>query len=163
MSRKSRGFQKPAAGGAKHWVMLEHYLLACPAWCDLSANARVVYVELKRRYNGKNNGMLRLSTREAAAIIKAEASNDTGARALTELTDHGFIAVTEDSTFNRKVHVARSYLLTEAASDVLVAVGEKRLMATKDFLRWTPEQMHDSVRSIGHHSTTHRTREAESA
>lgn len=113
MSRKSRGFRKPAAGGAKHWVMLEHYLLASPAWCDLSANARVVYVELKRRYNGKNNGMLRLSTREAAAIIKAEASNDTGARALTELADHGFIAVTEDSTFNRKVHVARSYRLRQ--------------------------------------------------
>jgi hypothetical protein len=158
MTRKSRGFHRPA-GTARHWVMLEHYLLACPAWRDLSSNARVVYIEAKRRYNGKNNGEIRLSTREAAAVLNA--SNDTGARAITELIDHGFLVVTEESAFTRKVHIARSYRLTEVAGNV----SSEKPMATKEFLKWPVDgdSGKTSVRPIGRHSLSHRTQEARRA
>jgi len=118
------------AGGARFWVQLEHWLLDTPAWRHLSANARVIYVEIKRRYNGKNNGLISLSAREAGEAINA--THHTGARALAELLEHGFLAVTEDSSFSRKVHIARQYRLTEVADD---RPGFPREVS-KDFLRW---------------------------
>ena len=130
MPRRNRHPKR--SGGARFWVQLEHWLLDTPAWRHLSANAKVIYVELKRRYNGKNNGEISLSAREAGDAIGA--THHTGARALVELQDHGFIVVTEDSSFNRKIHVARRYRLTEAADD---RPGVSR-EATKDFTKWQP-------------------------
>lgn len=121
------------AGGARFWVQLEHWLLDTPSWRHLSTNARVIYVEIKRRYNGKNNGLISLSAREAGEAVNA--SQQTGARALVELSDHGFIEITEDSTFNRKVHIARRYRLTEAADD---RPGFPKA-ASKDFLKWSAD------------------------
>lgn len=120
------------AGGAKHWVQLEHYLLDCLAWRTLSANAKIAYIELKRRYNGRNNGMISLSSREAGNAIGS--SHHTGARALLELTEHGFIEIAEESDFNRKVHIARTYLLTEKRDD---RPGHSAI-PTKAFMRWLP-------------------------
>jgi hypothetical protein len=161
LSRRGRG--KPA-GGARHWVMLEHYLLDHIAYRSLSSHAKSIYTELKRRYNGKNNGLIVFSTREAGAAINA--GNDTGARALIELQEHGLIVVTEDSTFNRKVHAARNYRLTEAADD---RPGHNRI-ASKEFLKWTPPtqasqapQIQNTVALVRRHSRTHETREAEIA
>lgn len=130
MNRRDRRGKR--AGAAKQWVMLEHYLLDCPAYASLSANAKAVYTELKRRYNGKNNGLISFSSREAGEAINA--THHTGARALVELQQHCLIEVTEDSTFNRKVHLARQYLLTEAPDD---RVGAERL-PKKTFMRWSP-------------------------
>ncbi|WP_338722385.1 hypothetical protein [Devosia sp. XK-2] len=155
MPRRNRHPKR--SGGARFWVQLEHWLLDTPAWRHLSANAKVIYVELKRRYNGKNNGEISLSAREAGDAIGA--SQQTGARALTELSTHGFVEVTEDSSFNRKVHVARRYRLTEVADD---RPGLPRT-ASKDFLRWSGEtaaksktQFHGcdaTVSSMERHST----------
>ena len=156
---RKRRTRRPA-GGAMHWVMLEHYLVDCAAWRDLSANARVVYFDIKRRYNGKNNGTIRFSAREAMQTLNAK-SSDTGARALIELVDHGFIVVTEDSSFTRKHQIARSYRLTEAANDLPLAPGESRV-ATKEFLKW-PARKQNPVRPIEHDSPTHRTRSVEVA
>ncbi|MEO6014057.1 MAG: hypothetical protein ABIQ30_10795, partial [Devosia sp.] len=118
------------AGGATHWVQLEHYLLDCPAYLALSSNARSTYTALKRRYNGKNNGLISFSAREAGDALRS--SHHTGARALIELQQHGFIEVTENSTFDRKVHLSRQYRLTEAEDD---RPGLPR-KATKEFMSW---------------------------
>lgn len=146
MSRSRR-----KAGGAKHWVMLEHYLLATPAWRALSANARALYVEVKRRYNGKNNGMISFSARDAGDALNA--SHHTGARVLQELQQHGFIAVTEQSSFDRKVKIARGYRLTEARDD------RPGLEAppTKEFARWIAPANSNVSRTGEIHSLTHAT------
>lgn len=146
------------------FVQLHMWLLGSPAWQDLSGNARAVYVEMKARYNGKNNGLLTMSTREAGDAINA--TNDTGSRALRELIEHGFLVVTEASSFVRKVGVARSFRLTEAADD---RPGVTRL-PTKDFMKWRPgvvfgdeAEIQKAVRRIGQSSPTHRTVGAENA
>ena len=146
------------------FVQLHVWLMESPAWRDLSGNARAVYVEMKARYNGRNNGLLSMSTREAGDAINA--TNDTGSRALKELIEHGFLVVTEASSFVRKVGVARSFRLTEAADD---RPGVSRL-PSKDFMRWRPGvvfgdqlEIQKAVRSVGHSSPTHRTVEAENA
>lgn len=130
------------AGGARHWVQLEHYLMDTPAWRALSANAKVIYFEVKRRYNGKNNGLISFSSREAGEALNA--SHQTGSRALTDLQEHGFLEVTEDSTFKRKVKLAREYRLTEKRDD------RPGLEAppTKDFLAWRPAA-NENVSSMG--------------
>jgi hypothetical protein len=134
MMRRTYG-AKERSGPSKYWVQLEHYLLACPAYVALSANAKVVYTEVKRRYRGNNNGLISISSREAAEAIGQKTHHSTGARALLELVEHGFIVVTEDSSFNRKVHLARQYRLTEAKDD---RPGSK-VLATKEFMRWSPK------------------------
>lgn len=153
MKRRTFG-AKEKSTPSKHWVMLEHYLLACPAYVALSANAKVVYTEVKRRYRGNNNGLISISSREAAEAIGQTTHHSTGARALLELIEHGFIVVTEDSSSNRKVHLARQYRLTEAKDD---RPGSK-LLATKEFLRWSPKsktQSHQSDAAVA--PTRHQT------
>ena len=134
MMRRTYG-AKEKQSPSKYWVQLEHYLLACPAYVALSANAKVVYTEVKRRYRGNNNGLISISSREAAEAIGQKTHHSTGARALLELIEHGFIVVTEDSSFNRKVHLARQYRLTEVKDD---RPGSK-VLATKEFMRWAPK------------------------
>jgi hypothetical protein len=156
MMRRTYG-AKEKSSPSKYWVQLEHYLLACPAYVALSANAKVVYTEVKRRYRGNNNGLISISSREAAEAIGQKTHHSTGARALLELIEHGFIIVTEDSSFNRKVHLARQYRLTEAKDD---RPGSK-LLATKEFLRWSPKsktQSHQRDTTVA--PTRHQTPEA---
>jgi hypothetical protein len=50
----------------QRYVMLYHFMLKSAAWKDSSATARAIYVELERRYNGSNNGLIHYSVREAA-------------------------------------------------------------------------------------------------
>ena len=75
--------------GGRHWVQLPEWLLATEAWRALSVGARALYVELKRRYRGDNNGTLRLSHREAAGLLGLH-RNSVG-RLFDELEDKGFI------------------------------------------------------------------------
>lgn len=139
------------AGGARHWVMLEHYLMDTPAWRALSANARALYIEVKRRYNGKNNGLISFSAREAGEALNV--SHYTGARVLLELQEVGFLAVTEESDFGRKVRIARAYRLTEARDD------RPGLEAppTREFTRWRPVENQNNSRTGAIHSRTHAT------
>ena len=69
--------------GQPRFVQLFHWMLNSPAWKDLDANARAIYVELTRRYNGSNNGRIAYSVRQAAADLKI--SKDTAARAFRSL------------------------------------------------------------------------------
>ena len=108
MSKRHRRSNHP-------FVQLHHWFLNSTAWSTLSTNARCVYVAVKQRYNGQNNGTISFSSREAGAAIGR--SHHAGARAMTELVDRGFLLVTEDSNFDRKHKLARQYLLTEVSDD----------------------------------------------
>jgi hypothetical protein len=143
MSRRGKG------RGGPSFVQLHHWLLSSPAWRALSANARCIYIELKGRYDGRNNGLISLSAREAGDAIGS--SHHTGNRALTELVEAGFIEVAEQSDFNRKVKIARSYVLTEVPDD---RPGRSRI-ASKAFLR-APQNLKHSLMGE-HHSLTHET------
>lgn len=126
MSRRMRAKSPP-------FVQLPIWVLHSPAWVHLTPNARCIYVALKERYNGRNNGEIAFSAREAGEALNL--SHHTGNRALAELIEHGFLEVTEESNFNRKVKLARCYLLTELPDD---RPGRSRI-ASKAFMRWTPK------------------------
>jgi len=100
------------------FVMLYQDLMESAAWASLSGNARALYVHVAARYNGKNNGRIPFSAREATLILKI--SKGTAARAFKNLIERGFIAVAKRSGFNLKRGQghATEYRLTEFACNV---------------------------------------------
>lgn len=65
MSRK----RKPFKDGGARFVRLPEWLQASEAWATLKPGPPALYIEIKRRYNGRNNGEIRLSHRDAAKLI----------------------------------------------------------------------------------------------
>lgn len=96
------------------FVQLFHWMLNCPAWHDLKPVDRALYVEVRKRYNGFNNGQIGLGCREAGEALNVSPS--TASRAFQRLIEHGFIEVAKASTFNQK-KLAQEWLLTDTRSD----------------------------------------------
>ena len=115
---------------ARH-VRLYHFITGCPAWRDLDAVARAIYIDIARRYAGMNNGRIPYSVREAAAELRV--STATASRALAKLTDHGFIVPVVKGAFSFKKRHATEWRLTEFACNVT-----NEAVPTKDFMRWLP-------------------------
>jgi hypothetical protein len=66
MASKAYKYNKRGAG---RFVQLPEWIMATDAWATLPPGPRALYVELKRRYNGANNGEIFLSHRDAAIAM----------------------------------------------------------------------------------------------
>src|SRR5258705_11518623 len=96
MSSSNRKHREPT----QRYVSLRDWLLESPAWRSLSCNARALYLELAKRYNGRNNGRISYGLREA---FKALHIGKTAAQAaLLLLQDRGFIVRTKKGAFSMK-------------------------------------------------------------
>jgi hypothetical protein len=120
-------------GRSKHktterFVMLRHWILNTPAWRDLDAVSRAVYIEISRRYMGQNNGRIPYSVREGAAELRV--SKATISRSMKNLVEHRFLVTTKKGAFSLKARHATEWRLTEYDCD--------NILATKDFVRWSP-------------------------
>ncbi len=95
------------------FVRLGHDLLKSRAYRSLSPNARSLLVELASMENGDNNGALWLSEDDAARRMGV-ACPKVARKALQELSEVGFIAMTKNAYFNVKLGEgrARSWRLT---------------------------------------------------
>ncbi|HBZ43713.1 MAG TPA: hypothetical protein DEO85_06545 [Maritimibacter sp.] len=80
---------KRAKRGAGRHVQLPEYLQASQAWATLKPGPRALYIEIKRRFNGSNNGNIILSHRQAAEALNVH-RNTVGAW-FGELEERGFI------------------------------------------------------------------------
>lgn len=78
--------------GAGRHVQLPEWLQASEAWATLPPGPRALYIELKRRFNGANNGKIILSHRDAAAALNVH--RNTVGPWFKELEERGFIAMT---------------------------------------------------------------------
>lgn len=110
--------------------MLPKWVVRSPAWRALSPNARAVYLELRERFNGHNNGMIGLGVREAA-----EATNmhkNTANRAISELESAGFIEPTTKGAFRQNGRRATEWLLTELPDDRTGHAALKTFMSRKN-------------------------------
>jgi hypothetical protein len=125
MSRKQKG---QAVGG--QFVPLLYQTLDCPAWRDLSATARLVYIDLKRKGRPETNGQVFLSIRDAAEAIGI--SRNTVQTGFRDLQSHGFIVATTLGHLGAAGQgKATTWRLTE-----LAAPGSPR--PTKEYLQWSP-------------------------
>ena len=112
------------------FVKLDYWLLDSLAWQSLSHTARALYIIFKQRYNGSNNGQIHMSVREAKDVLSC--APGTASKAIQELVDRGFIQYRFKGKFSHRVHRASEFILTEhKCHDCL---------ATKDFMKWRPEQ-----------------------
>ena len=102
MGRKNKKYSGP------RYVKLPFALIEHPSYMALSLAARALYVELKHRFNGVNNGQIGLSCRDAGKIIKV--SRNTAQRAFLELEYWGFIICRRQGTFGDRK--ASEYILT---------------------------------------------------
>ena len=120
-------FRKGKSGSP--FTQLYTWLLQSAAWRDLDPVARALYVELRMRFTGFNNGSIGLGVREASKDLNVSAA--TVSRAFQALIDHGFVRIASESTFDQK-RLTREWLLTELPDD---RTGHK---ASKDFMSWRP-------------------------
>lgn len=92
----------------QRFVALPYNLLESEAWKEISPNAALMYVELKRRYNGANNGNITLSYREAAKAGRCGIG--TAKRKLEELQRCGFVKIANKGCYQNR-H-ATTWILT---------------------------------------------------
>jgi len=132
------------------YVRLTEYMLASPAWQSLDGNCRALYIELARRYRGpnSNNGKIPYSVREGATALHI--STATANRALHTLIERGFTRISKLSGFNVKGRAATEWLLTEFPDDTAGTTS----IASKDFMKWTPQNSFHSVTTDTHSITT---------
>jgi len=112
------------------FVMLTRFMLNAPAWRDLTPAARSVYLEVAKLYNGRNNGHLALSVRDAAEQCRV--NKDTAAKSLASLQAHGFIECVTPGGFSRKLRHATEWRLTIERCD------KTQSLPSKAFMKWRP-------------------------
>lgn len=129
MVRKAYKSHKKGAG--RH-VQLPEWLQASEAWRTLPVGPRALYVELKRRFNGSNNGRVILSHRDAAKAVNAH--RNTVGRWFTELEERGFIVMTQAPHLGPSgIGKSSHWMLAEYPSSDLKP-------ATRAFMRWSEKQ-----------------------
>ena len=122
--------------GAGRHVQLPEWLQASEAWRSLKPGPRALYVELKRRFNGRNNGQIILSHRDAASALNVH--RNTVGPWFTELERRGFIRMTQAPYLGPSgVGLASTWALEEEMTQDLKP-------ARKTFMSWrenkTPAQ-----------------------
>ncbi|NGZ29555.1 MAG: helix-turn-helix transcriptional regulator [Magnetococcales bacterium] len=91
-------------------VRLYHWVLNSPAWKALKPGPRALFLALKMRFNGSNNGRIGFSIREAAEELGC---SETTAHHYFRLLEHaGFIEATERGSFGNTL-LATEWLVTD--------------------------------------------------
>ena len=110
--------KKPKKNSRGRFVMLTHDMIKSAAWQSLDGNEQALYVHFASRFDGKNNGRISFSVREAAQALNI--SKDTGARTIKILIDRSLNERVKRSGFNLKrgPDKAAEYRLTEYPCNV---------------------------------------------
>jgi hypothetical protein len=103
-----------------------------PAYLSLSCPSRALLVEVTRLYNGRNNGQIGFSVRQASE--RCNIARGTAHRAFAELQERGFIELVTKGAFSRKSPHASEWQLTFNTCDV---TGE---LPNEAFMRWGREK-----------------------
>ncbi|MEC7290159.1 MAG: helix-turn-helix domain-containing protein [Pseudomonadota bacterium] len=109
------------------YMRLPYVMANSDAFRSLSGPAVKVWIELRSRFNGSNNGRVSLSLREAASLLGM--SQTTAQRAFRELEQKGFVVRRmSGSWYGRK---AAEFILNDCPYD-----GHP---PTRDWQRWRPK------------------------
>jgi hypothetical protein len=100
------------------------------AWRSLRPADRCVLIEIMRRYDGKNNGLIGLGVREAAELCRI--NKDTAAQSFRKLGERGFIECGQEGSFDYKARHAAEWRLTWLKCDRTGA------LPSRAFLKWVP-------------------------
>jgi hypothetical protein len=124
----SRKYYKQKKRGAVRFVQLHEWFQKTTAWSTLPPGPRALYIELKRRHTGSNNGHIILSHREAAKLLHVH--RNTVGPWFKELEARGFIVMTQAPYLGPSgVGQTSHWLLTEIP-------GHGKETASKAFASW---------------------------
>lgn len=124
---------KKGERGTGRFVQLHEYLQKTEAWGDLKPGPRALYIEIKRRFTGTNNGQIVLSHRDAANALNVH--RNTIGPYLADLIEHGFIRI-EQGAYLGPDGVGKSALM--AITEETTYEGRP---ATKDFMKWSKQPL----------------------
>lgn len=128
------------------YIQIKSWEYESLAFLALTPNEVRVYFEIRGRYNGRNNGSIPLSTREAGTVCHK--SNSTGARALERLIALGFLKVRKGYTFDQK-RKAREFELTAISMEPAKRRTELPPGA-KDFMKLTKKDIKQIDEKLKH-------------
>ena len=121
--RKFNGFGARKPGS---FVKLDYGLLSTEAWQHLTPRACKLYIAVRIRCNGMNNGYISYSIREAMELLACNPNTACGA--FDELMDKGFLKCAHNSTLSLKTKEARLWTITAEK------IGDNP--PTRDFKGW---------------------------
>lgn len=122
-----RGSKKTGEG---QYAPLTYAMLRSAAWRSLSGAAVKVFLELHTRFNGSNNGAVRLSYAEAAEALGM--GKATVQRAFIDLQEKGFVVLERKGNwYHRQAHEWR--LTVKPVQKV-----KGRELPTNDWRTWRP-------------------------
>lgn len=118
-------------GGAR-FVQLPEWVQVSEAWATMPPGPRALYIELKRRFNGANNGEIYFSHRDAASALNAHRNTVGGW--FDVLEERGFIFLATGPHLGPAgIGKASKWRLEELATPD----GKP---ATKSFMQWREKQ-----------------------
>lgn len=92
------------------FVMIPHIVVDSAAFQSCKPAERAILIELIRRHNGRNNGFIALSARDAAGIVHV--NKDTANKALNALWSKGLIDCARAGGFSFKLRHSSEWRLT---------------------------------------------------
>lgn len=139
----NRRTYKRGKRGAGRFVQLPEWLQASEAWATMKPGPRALYVELKRRYNGFNNGEIFLSHRDAAKALSVHRNTVGGW--FDELERRGLIRQTTGPHLGPAgIGLASKWALEEEPTPDGRPAG-------KAFMRWSKKQNPRTKNGTGRH------------
>ena len=126
-----KSYKRHKRGTGRH-VQLPEWVQASEAWATLKPGPRALYIELKRRYNGGNNGEFFLSYRDAAKAMNVH--RNTVGTWFVELQERGFVRLTTPPYLGPSgIGQASKWALEEVPTPDGKPAG-------KAFMRWRKKQ-----------------------
>ena len=110
----------------EQYAKVHYSMLYSQAWRSLKGGDIKIYFELRRRFNGRNNGEIFLSRSEACKLLNI--GNTQAQNGFKRLEEHGFIKISKRGGFIGRQ--ANQYILTEKPY--------KGNPPTNDWRRWQP-------------------------
>ncbi len=84
----------------ERFLLIPANLLTCPQWIQLDPSARVIFIDVCRHHNGRNNGAIVYGC--AAGAKASNVSPATANRKLNELRKNGLLKLRKEGAFNIK-------------------------------------------------------------
>ena len=126
---------------SNRFVKLDHDLMRTEAWRVLSPGAICLLLEIWARHNGRNNGEIVYSNRQAQRRFGC--SSKRAVKWFAELEDKGFIVAVQRGSFNYRAGA----LATRASRWRLTMEPSKGSQATREYLKWTPANLESGFRN----------------
>lgn len=137
------GKRQKSKGTLPRFSAIYEWEMELPAYRHLSVYGRALLLEFRIIYNLKNNGKICMSVRRAAELLGC--GKNKAEKVLAELQDKGWIVLTSKGSFSQKTDkTASTWRITNQPVGLGVDVP-----ATKEYTRWLPPKIQNTVPSGG--------------